>query len=101
MKIRKGFVSNSSSSSFIIKSINGKIIERKPMNPLEIRAKYLEDILTDIIYENKSISYENAILILKKELGRETVEFGIENDKIPSSQEQFEFLRKEVFLLID
>jgi len=66
-----------------------------PMNPLEIRAKYLEDILNDIIFIS-NITYDQAILILIKELGKETVEFGIENHIIPTSIEEFEQFKREL-----
>jgi len=87
-------------------SLDDRILEAKietpfltPMNPLEIRAKYLPDVLDEILCEKPSLTYSEAILFLEKEFEKETVEFGIENKKIPSSEEEFEYYKKELHSL--
>ena len=87
-------------------SLDDRILEAKietpfltPMNPLEIRAKYLQDVLDDVLCERPSLTYSEAILFLEKEFEKETVEYGIENRKIPSSVEEFEEYKMELHSL--
>jgi len=58
MKIRNGFVSNSSSSSFVIVSKNGKLTKEKIMKALDVSEKsplysIAEDITKTILYAEK------------------------------------------------
>ena len=87
-------------------SLDDRILEAKietpfltPMNPLEIRAKYLQDVLDDVLCERPSLTYSEAILFLEKEFEKETVEFGIENEKIPYNEKEFEYYKKELHSL--
>lgn len=68
-------------------SLDDRILEAKietpfltPMNPLEIRAKYLQDVLDDVLCERPSLTYSEAILFLEKEFEKETTLFSVTAD---------------------
>jgi len=80
MKIRNGFVSNSSSSSFIIVSKNGKLTKEKIMKVLNVNKKspmysMAEDVTKSMLYADKytpekfldNYSYGDTIEEMEKE----------------------------------